>query len=270
MSAILSPSPVSGPLPLGSPLVASGDRPIAALSGALVIAAHVAAAWLIWVLPGAARIDPPQPLAVRLLEDVAPDAPPKPLPAAAPVPEPVRKVRPTPQRRAAASPAPRSAPVRTLVAEATAPSTAEPVVPVSPRTDPAPAVNAPVAVETPASRPSAAAPAPAHSPAPVPAPAAAPKTVAPRFDAAYLSNPAPVYPPLSRRLGEEGKVVLRVHVEPDGQPSHVELRTSSGFARLDEAALGAVRRWRFVPARRGDEAVAAWVLVPLNFTLNSF
>ncbi len=260
MSAFLSPSPVSGPWPLLSPLPAPGDRPIAALSGVLVVVVHVAAAWLIWALPGVAPIDPPQSLAVRLVEEAAPDVPPTPLPVAPHAPEPVRKVRPTPLRRAAPTPVLRSAPVQTLVAEAAALSTAEPVVPASPRTDPAPAVMAPAAVEPPSSRPSA----------PPTAPAPAPKTVAPRFDAAYLSNPAPVYPPLSRRLGEEGKVVLRVHVEPDGQPSHVEVRTSSGFVRLDDAALGAVRRWRFVPAKRGDEAVAAWVLVPLNFTLNSF
>lgn len=105
-------------------------------------------------------------------------------------------------------------------------------------------------------------------PAP-PAPPLPPTVTQPRFDADYLSNPAPAYPPLSRRMGEEGKVVLRVHVESDGRPSQIEIRTSSGSPRLDQAALEAVVRWRFVPAKRGDEAVAAWVLVPITFNLKN-
>lgn len=117
--------------------------------------------------------------------------------------------------------------------------------------------------------------------APQPEPVAAPPVLAPpappapapitaaRFDADYLQNPKPVYPPMSRRLGEEGKVVLRVRVSRDGHPLTVEIRQSSGYARLDDAAKNAVERWRFVPARQGDEPVEASVLVPLNFTLNS-
>ena len=88
-----------------------------------------------------------------------------------------------------------------------------------------------------------------------------------RFDADYLSNPAPAYPSLSRRLGEQGKVVLRVLVSAVGQAQQVELKTGSGFPRLDQSAQDAVRRWRFVPARRGNDAVAAWVQVPIVFDL---
>ena len=72
---------------------------------------------------------------------------------------------------------------------------------------------------------------------------------------------------MSRRLREEGKVVLRVLVEPDGQPSQVEVKLSSGASRLDQSARNAVARWKFAPARRGDTAVAAWVLVPIVFNL---
>lgn len=93
--------------------------------------------------------------------------------------------------------------------------------------------------------------------------------VAPRFDAAYLQNPEPAYPPLSKRFGEEGRVILRVLVNPEGQPEQVEVRQSSGHARLDQAALGTVKRWRFTPARRGAERLAAWVLVPLSFQLDA-
>jgi periplasmic protein TonB len=105
-----------------------------------------------------------------------------------------------------------------------------------------------------------------QTPAAPPAPAVLSQ---PRFDADYLSNPAPAYPPLSRRLGEEGKVVLRVHVEPNGRPSQIELKSSSGSLRLDQAAQDAVWRWKFVPAKRGDEAIAAWVLVPIVFNLKN-
>ncbi|AOF83765.1 hypothetical protein BSY238_3332 [Methyloversatilis sp. RAC08] len=112
---------------------------------------------------------------------------------------------------------------------------------------------------------------PATAPAPAAvtaAPVAAPPPLEPpRFDAAYLSNPKPAYPMLSRRAGEEGRVMLRVMVEANGMPSKVDIEKSSGFPRLDEAALDAVRKWKFVPARRGNEAVAESVMVPLSFSL---
>ncbi|MDR0578840.1 MAG: energy transducer TonB [Candidatus Accumulibacter sp.] len=88
-----------------------------------------------------------------------------------------------------------------------------------------------------------------------------------RFDAAYLNNPAPPYPPQSRRLGEEGKVILRVLVSKDGDALEVDLDVSSGSGRLDESALRAVRRWKFVPARRGGAPVESRVLVPILFKL---
>jgi protein TonB len=90
----------------------------------------------------------------------------------------------------------------------------------------------------------------------------------PRFDAAYLNNPPPAYPAASRQLGEAGRVLLSVRVGRDGNAIEVGLRQSSGYGRLDRAAAEAVRRWRFVPARRGDEAVEASVLVPIDFKLN--
>lgn len=111
-------------------------------------------------------------------------------------------------------------------------------------------------------------------PSPVPAApinvAPAPEAItAPRFDADYLDNPKPVYPATSRRLGEQGKVLLRVLVGAAGLAEKVELKLGSGFARLDQAALEAVGRWRFVPARRGEQAVAAWVQVPVTFQLDN-
>lgn len=94
-----------------------------------------------------------------------------------------------------------------------------------------------------------------------------PAMSSPRFDAAYLNNPAPAYPSLSRRLGEEGRVLLRVFVDPRGRAREVHIHSASGHVRLDRAAQEAVARWRFVPARRGEDAVGAWVLVPISFTL---
>jgi len=105
-----------------------------------------------------------------------------------------------------------------------------------------------------------AASAPASSPAPAP-------VVPPRFNAAYLRNPPPVYPVLSRRQREQGKVVLRVLVNAGGGAEQVAIRTSSGFERLDAAALETVKQWKFVPARQGDRSVPAWVLVPISFSL---
>lgn len=93
--------------------------------------------------------------------------------------------------------------------------------------------------------------------------------VPPHFDASYLDNPAPPYPGMARRLGEEGRVLLRVRVLEDGSPAAVNIHQSSGFPRLDSAAQETVQHWRFVPARRGDQSVAAWVLVPVAFSLHT-
>lgn len=102
----------------------------------------------------------------------------------------------------------------------------------------------------------------AEAPPPVP-------TIPPRFNADYLQNPAPQYPPLARRMREQGKVILRVLVDADGLAEQVELRASSGSARLDQSAQDTVKRWKFVPARQGERKVAAWVLVPITFTLEN-
>ncbi|WP_374326778.1 energy transducer TonB [Azonexus sp.] len=110
------------------------------------------------------------------------------------------------------------------------------------------------------------APPPEVEPSP-PAPPVPPAVSQARFDTDYLRNPPPPYPPLARRMGEEGKVILRVSVTPQGTAEAVEIRTSSGSKRLDEAALKTVRNWKFIPAKRGDVAVQSWVLVPIIFKL---
>lgn len=186
---------------------------------------------------------PPQPLMTVSLVTPEPQKP-APTPRQEPVKAPEKKLKPTvqpkaptPQVRQNTPPVLTSAATTTNPVEATAP--AAPPAPVA-APSPSPAREAPVAV------------------------------LAPRFDAAYLSNPIPEYPRLSRRMGEEGRVMLRVHVGADGKPLEVTIAKSSGFTRLDEVARDTVlRSWRFVPARQGDQAVAGTVRVPIDFSLNS-
>jgi protein TonB len=122
------------------------------------------------------------------------------------------------------------------------------------------------------------APAPPVTPAPAApaAPPAAPSQTAdsrppltlPNLNADYLHNPAPPYPEQARERGEQGKVLVRALINTDGAVSELSMKRSSGFADLDRSALETVKKWRFVPARRGSEAVSAWVVVPITFSLD--
>lgn len=80
-------------------------------------------------------------------------------------------------------------------------------------------------------------------------------------------NPAPAYPVAARRAGREGRAVLRVVVSSTGEGREIRIAQSSGTPSLDDAALAAVRQWRFTPARRNGEAAEDVVLVPVSFTL---
>lgn len=192
------------------------------------------------LIPAEPAIEPTAPAPV--------ETPPPPEPVKPEVKPPPPKVPPKPK------PTPKPKPVPKVTESPTA-LTQEEAAPEEP--------SPPEAVESAPSAPVAAAPA---NPAP-PGPPSGGAVTAARFDAAYLNNPTPPYPPLSRRLREEGQVMLRVLVSPEGQPSRIEIRTSSGSERLDRAAEQAVARWRFVPAKRGDTPVEAWVLVPIVFKL---
>jgi protein TonB len=79
----------------------------------------------------------------------------------------------------------------------------------------------------------------------------------------------PVYPPSSRRNGEEGTGMFRVLVDAKGRPSQVEVVKSSGFPRLDEAAMQAIRKWAFKPAVQGGQAVQSWTRVQVAFKLEN-
>jgi protein TonB len=167
-----------------------------------------------------------------------------PPPAPKPVPRTVEPVRPRPTP----TPTPRSV----------APAPQPVAVP-----DPSPAPDAPtgrVGPQEPAPPVAAAAPPSAAPPAPA-------RVELPSSDADYLQNPKPVYPPMSKRLGEQGKVIVRVFIGADGAAQRAEISRSSGFDRLDQAALATVLKWRYVPGKRGGVPEAMWFNVPINFVL---
>lgn len=162
----------------------------------------------------------------------------------------------------------------------TPPPPPEPVVqpvvePPPPKPIPKPKPQPPKPVVKPVVKPVAK---PVEQPAPpVPAPPvaapAAPAPPAPRpvtpasASAGYLRNPAPEYPSLAMRRGWEGTVLLRVHVLASGKPGEIQIQKSSGRDQLDDAALAAVKRWSFVPAKQGDVAQDGWVSVPIDFKI---
>lgn len=85
----------------------------------------------------------------------------------------------------------------------------------------------------------------------------------------YRIPPRPaVYPPRSIELGQQGEVVVRVRLEPDGSAAEIKLWRSSGHGLLDRAALTAVHGWHFMPAMRGGRPIAAWVEIPVRFHLH--
>lgn len=158
-----------------------------------------------------------------------------------PLPKPERKPTPQPQAR----PVPAAEPAVEPPREAAAPAESPTAVP---------AVPAPIAPT---------------SPAVAAQPAAEPAIEPPRYNAAYLSNPPPPYPLPARRRGIEGTVLVRAEVSAGGECLRVELKKTSGAEILDQAALRAVKGWRFVPAKRGSQALVAWVEVPITFKLEN-
>ncbi len=162
--------------------------------------------------------------------------------------------------------------------EPLSPAPPEPVK--KPLTKPEPVTQAPpklLAIEdatptanTPA--PQAIAPATPYTPAaPVVAivatSASSAKLVLPSSMGDYLNNPKPAYPAMSKRLGEQGSVNLRIYVGADGLPQKRELLKTSGFERLDQAALDVVMRWTFVPGKRGGVPEAMWMVTTIKFEL---
>ena len=200
------------------------------------------------------------------------------------VAEPPREAAPLPPpRRERASAVRRPEPARPL--KAAAPKVQEPT-PQPVTEPPAPAAEVAPAPATVATLPAISEPAPAPGP---PAPAASNTTISlpPSAPVVAAKPPAPAapegvtqtarpqggyqvrpaYPAAPRRLGIQGTTMLRVHVLADGRIGDVRVEHSAGHPDLDQAAMEAVRRWRFEPARRGADAVAMWVLLPVEFRL---
>lgn len=111
--------------------------------------------------------------------------------------------------------------------------------------------------------------APSAAAAPVASPAQEAPLTPPLANADYLRNPPPPYPDVAISRGQEGTVLLNVQVRPDGKVQTLSIQKSSGYPALDNAARDTVLRWSFVPARRGSQAVSGWVVVPVDFSLNS-
>ena len=169
-----------------------------------------------------------------------------------------------------ADPAPPTPPVPVVQKKTAIKSKAPAVQPAQPPqplavADPTPTPAAPTG--TPSEPPLVAAPAQAAPAAAAPAATAPPAMQLPSSNADYLQNPKPVYPALSRRLGEQGRVIVRVLIGIDGTAQKAEIRQSSGFGRLDQAALNTVLKWRYVPGKRAGVPEEMWFNVPLNFVL---
>lgn len=224
----------------------SGAR---ALKLAVVLGLHVAAlAWLAEMSPTLAPVPPVVPMNVRII-DVPPPAQPPRVEAPKPLPKPAEPLAQPKRPVVRPAPAPKAPPVLAARPDST-PTTTPFAVPPQPA--PTPRQEAPATQVT---APVAPAPSLVATPA--------------RFDADYLQNPAPAYPPVSKRLHEEGTVHLLVRVSANGSAERVQVKQSSGSLRLDEAAVKTVQQWRFIPARMGNEAVAASVVVPIVFRLDS-
>ncbi|MGV3493393.1 MAG: energy transducer TonB [Ramlibacter sp.] len=223
-----------------------------------VLALHVAALWALQA--GLVRRAVEVVVPVRILSTmVAPPLPPAP-PAVEPAPvKPPEPLPPQPKPRVAPAPKPV---VRKPV----------PLAPPAPAPAPQPVTAQPEPMAPPpVAAPVAAAPVPATAPptAPAPAPAPAPAAVKlPSTDADYLNNPLPAYPAMSRRLREEGTSVIRVLIGTDGRARDARIARSSGFERLDQAALDTARGWRYVPGTRGGVPEAMWFEVPIRWQLN--
>ena len=193
-------------------------------------------------------IEPPKPIPPKVESPPPPPPPPKQIP----------KLQVTEQVKPQ-QPAPRPLAPQPVAIADPAPAPNAPTGVASPQ-PPAPPIAAPIAPPAPIASP----PAP---PAPPPAPPAPVKVDLPSSDADYLNNPKPSYPQASKRLGEQGTVVVRVLIGADGSAQKAELKTSSGFERLDQAAINTVLKWRFVPGKRGGVPETMWFNVPLNFVL---
>jgi len=201
----------------------------------IVLAVHGAVLYGLW---SASQFPKPDTATTVFVDFI--DPPPRqlkePLKREPPVPVNLNKSRPT-------EPRPPEPSQQQLVAEAPVVSPSEAVAPLSPASTmiAAPAPTAPLPAE--------------------------PVSLTSDLSVSCPVRTAPTYPALARRMGEEGEVVLRVELSEDGQIASVRVATSSGFRRLDEAALAAIKNWRCHAAQREGQPVRAVAIQPFKFSL---
>ncbi|MEO0853794.1 MAG: energy transducer TonB, partial [Cyanobacteria bacterium J06648_11] len=180
--------------------------------------------------------EPPQLLELPARSPVAePEATPQPDPLSVVEPEPTRRP-PPPLAVLPSPPAPVAAPTESAGEEL--------------QTETEVADTEAIAPAPPAPDPQAALPGPTELARPIPG-----------------RQRQPAYPDLAQRRNQEGRVMVRARVDNTGRVVQVEVTNSSGYLSLDEAAVSAVERWQFTPARRGEDAIASWVNVPIDFSL---
>ncbi len=194
-----------------------------------VVALHVAALWGLWQH----RLLPtPNEITTLFVNFIAPPAP----------ENKEEQKRPPPKPKPIEKPQPRQ-----LIAETPVVAPTDYVSPPLPP-KPAPVIEAPIAPPAP--------------PKPV-----GPVSLGSELSVACPERTPPRYPPASRRIGEEGTVVLRVELDEAGTVAQARVQTSSGHPRLDEAALSAVQAWRCTAAQRDGRPVRAVALQPFKFVL---
>jgi protein TonB len=206
----------------------------------IVIALHAA---VLWLLLQHRLIPAPAEAMTLFVNFIAPPAPEPPVPPVAPKPPPPKR-----EPRPIEKPQPRQ-----IVAETPVVAPDERVVPAPPPEPPPP--PAPVM------------PPPAKSPPPSLSLPQGPIALATELSVVCPERTAPDYPSRSRRNGEEGTVLLRVELTEAGDIGAARIQTSSGFSRLDEAALAAVRTWRCQPPHRNGQPAQATALQPFKFVL---
>nr|WP_144299101.1 energy transducer TonB [Variovorax paradoxus] len=218
------------------PSVFGLSRNVVIASGVIVF--HAAALWALQsgLLRRAAEVVIPVEIMSQFIEAPKPKVDPPPPP---PPPPKVAKAPPPPRPQAIREPKPTPAPQAPV-------GTTEPPPPPAPP----------------------AAPIPPAPPALPPAPPAPPAVQLPSSNADYLQNPKAVYPAMSKRLGEQGKVIVKVLVGVDGLPKSAEVKKSSGFERLDEAAIEYIMKCRFVPGKVNGVVQAMSYDAPVNYVLN--
>jgi len=243
---------------------------------AWVLAMHVLIIWVMyqgWL--GKPNRDKPAKETVVNLRITAPISEPQAKPKALPLVEEKSAPVAQPKQAAPTQPAPDKAASQTATQVAQAPPpkitpVAAPTAPEAAHSAPAtdqPVITAPAASTAASTQSSAAANTGAGGGTAVATGFGDGKVTPPSSTADYLNNPKPPYPPMSRRMGEQGSVKLRILVGVDGLPQKVELSNSSGYERLDKAALDAAMRWTYVPGKRAGKIEAMWMQSTISFVL---